>query len=71
MRTNVTRQFRSRQWRIQDFCKGGAAVGAFGVPQAPSCPLSLRRLRNFVGASCKVKIAVSYTHLTLPTTPYV
>jgi len=45
------------QWLIQDFCKGGAAAGAFGVPQAPSCPLSLRPLRkNPVGASCKVKI---------------
>ena len=39
-----------RQWRIQDFCKGGAAAGAFGVPQAPSCPLSLRPLRKFRGS---------------------
>jgi len=38
------------QWRIQDFCKGGAAAGAFGVPQAPSCPLSLRSLRKFRGS---------------------
>ena len=38
------------QWRIQDFCKGGAAAGAFGVPQAPSCPLSLRPLRKFRGS---------------------
>ena len=38
------------QWRIQDFCKGGAAAGAFGVPQAPSCPLSLRPLRKFSGS---------------------
>ena len=38
------------QWLIQDFCKGGAAAGAFGVPQAPSCPLSLRPLRKFRGS---------------------
>ena len=38
------------QWRIQDFCKGGAAAGAFGMPQAPSCPLSLRPLRKFRGS---------------------
>ena len=38
------------QWRIQDFCKGGAAAGAFGVPQAPSCPLSLQPLRKFRGS---------------------
>jgi len=38
------------QWRIQDFCKGGAEAGAFGVPQAPSCPLSLRPLRKFRGS---------------------
>ena len=37
----------TQQWRIQDFCKGGAAAGAFGVPQAHSCPLSLRPLRKF------------------------
>ena len=40
----------ANQWRIQDFCKGGAAAGAFGVPQAPSCPLSLRPLRKFRGS---------------------
>jgi len=32
------------------FCKGGAAAGAFGVPQAPSCPISLRPLRKFRGS---------------------
>jgi len=41
------------------FLQWGAAAGAFGVPQAPSCPLSLRPLRNLVGASCKVKIGNS------------
>jgi len=40
----------SIQWRIQDFCKGGAAAGAFGVPQAPSYPLSLRPLRKLRGS---------------------
>ena len=39
-----------RQWRIQDYCKGGAAAGTFGVPQPPSCPLSLRPLRKFRGS---------------------
>jgi len=39
------------------FLQGGAAAGAFGVPQAPSCPHSLRPLRKFRGSySCKVKI---------------
>jgi len=32
------------------FAKGAAAAGAFGVPQAPSCPLSLRPLRKFRGS---------------------
>ena len=32
------------------FLQGGAAAGAFGVPQAPSCPLSLRPLRKFLGS---------------------
>ena len=32
------------------FLQGGAAAGAFGVPQAPSCPLSLRPLRKFRGS---------------------
>ena len=32
------------------FLQGGVAAGAFGVPQAPSCPLSLRPLRKFRGS---------------------
>ena len=49
-RRAALRPSRRTQWRIQDFCKGGAAAGAFGVPQAPSCPLSLRPLRKFRGS---------------------
>jgi len=43
------------QWRMQDFCKGGAAAGAFGMPQSPSCPLSLRPLRKFHGSQLQGK----------------
>jgi len=32
------------------FLQGGAAAGVFGVPPAPSCPLSLRPLRKFRGS---------------------
>jgi len=37
------------------FLQGGAAAGAFGLPQAPSCPLSLRPLRKFHGSQLQGK----------------
>jgi len=46
--TTTARSIASGGSRI--IARGGAAAGTFGVPQSPSCPLSLRPLRKFRGS---------------------
>jgi len=49
------RQYKVKAVADPGFLQGGAAAGAFGVPQAPSCPLSLRPLRKFRGSQLQGK----------------
>ena len=61
----------ARVWAATALAAAGIALLSLGRPDANSSASIIGNLLILGAAACEAVYAVSYTHLTLPTTPYV
>ena len=69
--TSLGSQLVVRENQSAVFFRDGRALDTFGPGRHTLTTANLPFLKKLVGAAFEGKSPVSYTHLTLPTTPYV